>query len=112
MECTATATTTAAALERSPPPTPPTPPSLEQDYDLIVLKLRPFKMLASVLRNPANPDAEMRLQTIDELMLHAEEQLEERLDHLYSLNDIQSFYATKRTRAEGLKLSLEVSSGA
>ena len=107
MECA----TAAVALERSPPPTPPTPP-LEQDYDLIVLKLRPFRMLASVLRNPANPDAEMRLQTIDELMLHAEQQLEERLDHLYSLNDIQSFHAAKRTRAEGLKLGLEVSSGA
>jgi len=103
MECAAAA----VALER-PPPTPP----LEQDYDLIVLKLRPFKMLASTLRNPANPDAEMRLQTIDELMLHAESQLEQRLDHLYSLNDIQSFHAAKRTRAEGLKLPLEVSSGA
>ena len=109
MESTAAADPTVVALETSPPPSSPSP---EQDYDLIVLKLKPFRMLASKLRNPVNPDAEMRLHTIDELMLHAEEQLEQRLDHLYSLNDIESFHAAKRTRAEGLKLGLEVSSGA
>lgn len=107
MECAA-ATAAVVALERSPPSTP----EHAYDYDLVVLKLRPFRMLASTLRNPVNPDAEMRLQTIDELMLDAESQLEQRLDHLYSLNDIESFHAAKRTRTEGLKLPLEVSSGA